>query len=62
MAITLYNMGVDGHRINRFMNWKTNRMQEHYINTRDQKAINAPANRLAMLSEQEFDILQLQFL
>ena len=62
MAITLYNMGVSSHRINRFMNWKTDRMQEHYINTRDQKTPNAPANRLASLSEFEMQCLQEHFL
>ena len=62
MAIMLYNMGVDSHRINRFMNWKTSRMQEHYINTRDQKALGAPANRIASLSIQEMQCLQEHFL
>ena len=62
MAITLYNMGIDSHRINRFLNWKTNRMQEHYINTRDQKSINAPANRLASLNFVELSCLQENFI
>ena len=62
MAITLYNMGIDSHRINRFMNWKTNRMQEHYVNTRDSKSIHAPANQLASLSSHELEVMQEQFL
>ena len=62
MAITLYNLGVESSRINRFLNWKTGRMQEHYINTRDSKAIGAPAHRLSSLSVSEFDSLQNTFL
>ena len=62
MAVTLYNLGVESSRINRFLNWKTNRMQEHYINTRDSKALGAPAHRLAVLSSRELRRLQSNFL
>ena len=62
MAITLYNLGVESSRINRFLNWKTNRMQEHYVNTRDSKALGAPAHRLAVLSSRELGRLQSSFL
>ena len=62
MAITLYNLGVDPKRINRFMNWKTDRMQEYYVNTRDAQAIDAPAHRLALLSASELNSLQRTFL
>ena len=62
MAITLYNLGIESSRINRFLNWKTNRMQEHYINTRDSKALGAPAHRLANLTNREFDDIQTRFL
>ena len=61
-AITLYNLGVESSRINRFLNWKTNRMQEHYINTRDSKAVGAPAHKLAVLSTRELESLQSSFL
>ena len=62
MAITLYNLGVDSKRINRFLNWKTDRMQEHYVNTRDSQALGAPAHRLAILSASELHSLQNTFL
>ena len=62
MAITLYNLGVESSRINRFLNWKTNRMQEHYVNTRDQKAVGAPAHRLAVMSSRELKRIQSHFL
>ena len=62
MAVTLYNLGVDSKRINRFLNWKTDKMQEHYINTRDSQALDAPAHRLAVLSSSELQNLQKQFL
>ena len=61
MAITLYNLGVEKSRINRFMNWKTDRMQDHYVNTRDAKALSAPAFRLAALSTSDFNCLQQPF-
>ena len=62
MAVTLYNLGVESSRINRFLNWKTGRMQEHYINTRDSLAIGAPAHRLSELSSSEFSAVQQYFL
>ena len=50
MAVTLFNMGISEHRLNRFMNWKTSRMQERYINTRDSRLPGAPAHQLASIS------------
>ena len=50
MAVTLFNMGTNENRINRFLNWKTPRMQERYINTRDSQLSGAPAHRLAVTS------------
>lgn len=62
MVITLYNLGVDSARINRFLNWKTDRMQTHYINTRDAMALGAPAHRLATLSASELSAVQSNFI
>ena len=58
MAVTLFNMGVKSHRINRFMNWKTSQMQERYINTRDSQLPGAPAHRLASISNAELAQIQ----
>ena len=58
MAVTLFNMGVESQRINRFMNWKTSRMQERYINTRDSQLPGAPAHRLASISNRELAQIQ----
>ena len=58
MSVTLFNMGVSEHRLNRFMNWKTSRMQERYINTRDSKLPGAPAHQLASISSEQLGRLQ----
>ena len=62
MVITLYNLGVDSARINRFLNWKTDKMQTHYINTRDAMALGAPAHRLSTLSASEMSAVQNYFI
>ena len=62
MVITLYNLGIESSRINRFLNWKTDRMQNHYINTRDSMALGAPAHRLATLSASEMSAVQNHFM
>lgn len=62
MAVTLYNLGVDAARINRFLNWKTGRMQEHYINTRDSQALGAPAHKLSTISASDMSAVQKYFL
>ena len=62
MAVTLYNLGIDSARINRFLNWKTGRMQEHYINTRDSQALGAPAHRLSTISASDMSAVQKHFL
>ena len=58
MAVTLFNMGTKEHRLNRFMNWKTSRMQERYINTRDNQLPGAPAHQLATLSKNALGQIQ----
>ena len=58
MAVTLFNMGTKKHRINRFMNWKTSRMQERYINTRDSQLPGAPAHQLATISSTDLGRIQ----
>ena len=58
MAVTLFNLGVKQSRINRFMNWKTEKMQERYINTRDSQLSGAPAHRLATISAKKLQTVQ----
>ena len=58
MAVTLFNMGTKKHRLNRFMNWKTSRMQERYINTRDSQLAGAPAHQLATISSRDLGRIQ----
>ena len=58
MAVTLFNLGVKKSRINRFMNWKTERMQERYINTRDSQLSGAPAHRLSTISAEKLQSVQ----
>ena len=62
MVVTLYNLGVESSRINRFLNWKTDKMQSYYINTRDSMALGAPAHRLSTLSPSEMSAVQNYFM
>ena len=58
MCLTQYELGIDSSRIDRSLNWKTDRMQKHYLNVRDLRALSAPAQKLANLSELQIRKLQ----
>ena len=58
MCLTQYELGVEPGRIDRSLNWKTDRMQKHYLNVRDLRALSAPAQKLACLSSAQIKKLQ----
>lgn len=58
MCLTQYELGVEPGRIDRSLNWKTDRMQKHYLNVRDLRSLNAPAQKLACLSSAQIKKLQ----
>ena len=58
MCLTLKSMGVPADTINRFMNWRSESMQNYYLNLRDMRQLDAPAHKLAKLNQSEFALLQ----
>ena len=58
MCVTLYELGTEPGQIDRAMNWKTDRMQKHYLNKRNLRSLNAPAHKLALLSDNDLNRMQ----
>ena len=58
MCLTLKSLGVEPDTINRFMNWRSEMMQSYYLNIRNMRKNDAPAHKLANLSQKDFDLLQ----
>ena len=58
MCLTLKSMGVPADTINRFMNWRSESMQNYYLNLRNMRQLDAPAHKLAKLNQSEFALLQ----
>ena len=58
MCITLYELGTEPGRIDRALNWKTDKMQKHYLNVRDLQSTSAPAQKIANLSSRDIYLLQ----
>ena len=58
MCLTLKSMGVDPDTINRFMNWRSELMQSYYLNVRNMRKKEAPAHKIAKLSQRDLALLQ----
>ena len=58
MVLTLSGLGLPEAQINRFMMWKSNEMQHYYINRRDHLLNLAPANVIAVLSDERIARIQ----
>ena len=58
MVLTLSGLKIPEDQINRFMMWKSPEMQHYYINRRDHMLQMAPANVIAILSDQRIAQIQ----
>ena len=58
MVLTLSGLGIPENQINRFMMWKSPEMQNYYINRRDHMLKLAPANVIAVLSDDRIAQIQ----
>ena len=58
MCLTLKSMGLEPDTINRFMNWRSETMQSYYLNIRNMRKKEAPAHRIANLSQNELADIQ----
>lgn len=58
MVLTLSGLNVPENQINRFMMWKSPEMQNYYINRRDHLLKLAPANIIAVLSDDRISRIQ----
>ena len=58
MVLTLSGLGLPEAQINRFMMWKSPEMQNYYINRRDHLLKFAPANVIAVLSDERIARVQ----